>query len=544
MVLISRRSNDDRPQPTREVRTGRSAVTGPTITITTDEAQQKVYAVLSSQEQLPTLEEVLRASKAEDVHFWIDEAAITKALEGRLLDQPFEIGHAKDGRVIVTVAPGEMEAYMVVEPAFGGRQPDFKDVERALGEESITVGVDETAIRRALEKGNHGSKTLIARGKNPVNGIDAKIEYHFRKKSTLIKPGDPEDNRFDYRSIESVLSVGKESLLARKIPAIPGEDGMTVTGKPIRAIPGKDVRLSPGRNTRLSEDGMELISNIDGQPILLDKVSVEPVFAIDGDIDFKTGNVNFAGSVKVSGNVLSGFSVKATANIQIEGVVEDCYIEAGGYVSVTGGIRGRGNKTVKAGGDVGARFIEQAGVEAGGSIAAQEVLHSDLVAGDQVNVTKGNGLILGGHISATNLIHANTVGSDSGTRTELAVGFNPIQKAALDGLKEKRTKLDATLSEIEIGINTLEQYKSQGSSMWERHEETYEKLIGARKQTKDKLDALAFEVREMVERMVRAEHAHIKIAGTIHPNVVVRIGKLRFKNESESHFDIFLRGRR
>jgi uncharacterized protein (DUF342 family) len=509
----------------------RGAVADPIITITIDEAQCKAYAVLSSQGELPTLEEVLNASRAENVPFWIDEAAIAKALENQLLDQPFEIGYAKDGRVVVTVAAGEMEAYMLLEPAYGGKELNFTDVEQALREKSITVGVDETAIRQALADGNYGSKLLIARGKDPVNGTDATIEYFFRKGSTL-KPKDTDD-RIDYRDLESVVSVHKESILAKKTAAIPGEDGMTVTDKPVRAIPGKDVKLSPGKNTRLSEDGLEIVSNIDGQPVLLDKVSVEPLIIIDGDIDYKTGNVDFSGSVKVSGGVLSGFSVKATANIQIDGVVEDSYVEAGGDVLVRGGIRGRGSKTVKAGGNVGALFIEQAVVEAGAGISSQEVLHSDLVAGDQVSVTKGKGLIFGGHISATNLIHANTVGADSGIRTELAVGFNPMQKATLDSMKEKRTKYEASLSEIEIGTDTLERYKSQGSSMWQRHEETYEKLVEARRQLKDKLDELAFEIGVMEERMVRAEHAHIKIAKTIYPNVVVRIGRLQFNNESE-----------
>ena len=64
-------------------------------------------------------------------------------------------------------------------------------------------------------------------------------------------------------------------------------------------------------------------------------------------------------------------------------------------------------------------------------------------------------------------------------------------------------------------------------------EETYEKLVEARRQLKDKLDELAFEIGVMEERMVRAEHAHIKIAKTIYPNVVVRIGRLQFNNESE-----------
>ena len=150
----------------------------PIITITIDEAQRKAYAVLSSQGELPTLEEVLNASKAENVPFWIDEAAIAKALENRLLDQPFEIGHAKDGRVVVTVAAGEMEAYMLVEPAYGGKKPDLTDAKQALGENSITVGVDETAIKQALADGNHGSKVLIGRGKTCYrNGRHNRIPF-------------------------------------------------------------------------------------------------------------------------------------------------------------------------------------------------------------------------------------------------------------------------------------------------------------------------------------------------------------------------------
>ncbi len=504
----------------------------PIITITIDKTERKVYVHLSSQGELPTVEEVLNASKAENVPFWIDEAAVAKALEGPLLDQPVEIGCAKDGRVVVTLAMGEMEAYMLLEPAYGGKEPDFADVDRALGEKSIVAGVDEAAVRKALADGDYGRTLLIAHGKDPVNGTDAAIEYFFRKGSTR-KPKDAGDNRIDYRDLESVVSVRKDSILARKTPAIPGENGMTVTGKPIRATAGKDVRLYPGRNARLSEDRLELVSTIDGQPILLDRVSVEPIVAIDGDIDYNTGNVDFAGSVKVSGSVISGFSVKAAANIQIDGVVEDSYVEAGGDILIRGGIRGKGRITVKAGGNVDALFIEQAAVEAGASISSQEVLHSDLVAGDQVRVAEGKGLIFGGRVAATNLIHANIAGAGSDIRTELAVGFNPMQKAALDALKEKRTKYEATLHEIEIGTDTLERYKAEGSSVWQRHEETYEKLVEARRQLRDKLDELAFEIGAVEKRMVRSERARIKIARTIYPNVSVRIGRLQFKNENK-----------
>ncbi len=504
----------------------------PIIDISKNETEGKAYATISSKGGWPTVEDVLSAAKTADISLWINESAIRRAIEKHLFDKPFEVASAKDGRVLITVEKGDREAFMVIEPAYGGREMGFEDVEEALAERSVVFGVDEAAVREALWAGNYGNRVRVAVAKEAVNGRNATIEYLFRTE-WVLKPKDLNDNTIDYKNLDSVASVGKNTTLARKIPATRGEDGMTVTGKPIRALHGKDVRLSPGKNTSLSEDGLELTSDIDGQPVKMDRVSVEPIITIDGDIDYSTGNIDFVGSVIVLGSVISGFSVRASANIQINGVVEDSYIEAGGDVLVRGGIHSRGGMTVKAGGSVSALFIEQASIEAGATIVAQEVLHSDLVAGDRVIVTSGKGRISGGRIKALNVIDAKVVGADSYVKTELTVGFDPKQKAKLEGLKRDRTRQDGVLSEVQIGIATLERYRAAGSPLWQRHEERYRKLLETEQQLRAGVEKLAYEIGVMEERITRAENARVKIAQTIYPNVIIRVKNLRFENETE-----------
>jgi uncharacterized protein (DUF342 family) len=507
-------------------------MTEPIVTFTVDDKEGKVFATISSEGSMPNIEAIVEQLKNEGIPYWIDEKAISKALSKALVNEPFEIGYSKNGKVTITVPAGDKEAYMVLEPPYGGKELEFEDVAEILCDKSINYGIDIDAITQAINSHNWGNKILIAAAKKPVNGQNASIEYLFRTKFDH-KPRDLDEKKIDYRDLESVTSVAKDTILARKTPATPGTDGISITGKPLKAFAGKDVRLSTGKNTHLSADGLELFSDIDGQPLLADKVSVEPIITIDGDIDYNTGNIDFQGSVKVLGSIISGFSLKATANIQIEGVVEDAYVEAGGDVLVKGGIRGRGNKTVKAGGMVSALFIEQASVEAKGNIFAKEILHSHLTSGDQVTAIKGKGLIFGGKIIATNLIHANTIGADSDIRTELVVGFDPHQKAELEAMKEQRKRHESTLTEIEIALSTLKRLKAQNSPLWQRHELDYDKLLEAHRQTTENLDRTIYDLGIMEDKLIRSEHAHIKVAKTIYPNVLIRIGYRRYQNETE-----------
>src|SRR5437762_91037 len=59
------------------------------------------------------------------------------------------------------------------------------------------------------------------------------------------------------------------------------------------------------------------------------KLTVSKLYEVDGNVDFKVGNVDFDGRVTIKGDVLPGFNVKATGDVAITGMVENASIEAG-----------------------------------------------------------------------------------------------------------------------------------------------------------------------------------------------------------------------
>ena len=481
----------------------------------------------------PSLEDVVAELKAQGVPFWIDKPAIDAMLKQAPADQRTLVASAKDGTVTVTVEKNESEAYMVLAQAYGGREVERKDVEKALEAQSVRAGIDYEAIEKALTLKAWDTRTSIAKWVEPVHGEDAKIDYLFRTTST-IQPKEVDGLKVDYRELETVVSVHKGTPLAQKTPATKGKDGFTVSGRTLAARPGKDDRLSAGKGTKLSDDRLQLVADIDGQPILRDKtITVEPVLSIDGDIDFCTGNIDFAGSVRVAGNVVSGFTLKASEHIHVEGLVEDCHIEAGGDVLIKGGIQGGQKGVVKAGGNVSALFIERASIEAGGSIVAGQILHSTLLAGDQVTITMEKGHICGGTIGARNLIEARIIGSEYGTWTELSVGFQPKDKLRLEEMKHEKVERKAALEEAEKGIATLDEFRAEAKRWWPRHEQAYERLQTGRAALMERLSFLEREIVTLEEALGAAETPQIKASKVIYPNVNIHIKELVYLNQNE-----------
>jgi uncharacterized protein (DUF342 family) len=503
------------------------------ILIEVDSVDAMAYAVISGEGDWPSVQDVVDALKNRDVPYWIDEAAIKSMIQSHSPGRRVAVAKAKDGEVLVSVGPGEKEAHIVVQPAYGGREMTAADALNVLASKSIRTGVDNDAVERAFSPPSFGRRVLVARAKEPIHGNDAVITYSFRTRS-IISPKEVEGKRIDYKDLETVVSVTKGSVLATKTPPTNGENGFTVTGRTLPAKPGKDDKLAAGKNTKLSTDRLQVTSDIDGQPILRDKtITVESVLNVDGDIDYTTGNIIFAGSVRVVGNVVSGFTLKASENIHVEGLVEDSFLEAGGDVLVKGGIQGASKGTIKARGNVNALFIERATVEAGKCITTCQSLHSNLLAGDRIVITQEKGQLCGGTAGARNLVQANIIGSEAGTHTEVAVGFEPMEKARLEELKAEKAEREAALEEAEKGLAVLEQYRNEGVNWSERLDKAYERLYVGRKALDERLVELNAEVKSLEESLDKAETPEVKVRKIIFPNVKIKIRDFIHENRVE-----------
>ncbi len=494
----------------------------PNVKLTVDHEKKVLYATISEEGPYPSSTQLLEILQDNGVNYWIDDKLICRELARNVCDVPLAVAFARDAEVDIIIGDNERKAYLVLKPAYGGRELTLEEVEGALASHGIVAGVDHSTIEEALVHSRYNVRVLCAQANEPVPGEDADVYLNFKTRFET-EPKEIDHDKVDFRELGCFATVTKGNVVARKRPATPGEPGMTVTGKPIPAKPGRDVLLGAGRSTHLSDDGTKVIADIDGHPVLKGKTfSVEPVWEVPGDVDLSNGNIHFAGSVHITGNVVSGFAVTATENVEIDGFVEGSTIEAGGNVLIKGGVQGREIAHIRAGSSAAMLFVEHARVEAGKDIVVGEALHADLSARERILVTVGKGQACGGVLRAGTAVAVHVLGSELGVPTKVAVGYDPHAKRRLESAKKERSGLEEYLEKTKGGIAALEECIRDGT-FTVRRSELYAKLAAIQEQLQGEIGRVDSELGELEMDVAEGDTPEVKIHGTVFPNTTICI---------------------
>lgn len=298
----------------------------------------------------------------------------------------------------------------------------------ALG---VAHGVDLGAIARMADGKHLAEPVVVARGTPPKHGQDAVVVYRFRTdKSDAPFALDP-NGRVDFHELHAVQNVRAGQVLAEKFPPTRGQAGTTVRGESAPARDGEDHEsILAGKNTSLSADGTRLVATRDGQVVFArNVVAVDNVLEVKGDIDFKSGNVDFVGSIIVDRDVHDGFRVVAAGNVNVFGVVGAAYVTAHGDVVVKRGVVGGAVSSLEAGGDVVVKFVDGASIRAYRDVlVGGEVLNGHVRAGRNVRCEGPRAAIVGGQVSAGETIVAATLGSKLGVVTRLEAGVSAAER--------------------------------------------------------------------------------------------------------------------
>jgi hypothetical protein len=261
-------------------------------------------------------------------------------------------------------------------------------------------------------------------------------------------------------------------------------------------------------------------------------IKVEPTLSVKG-IDLSTGNLEFEGSVNISGDVKSGMKIKVTGDLIIGGTVEAAEIHAGGNITIRGGIIGHGEKVpegnarhdaahISSGGNVSARFVENARIEAGDSILVGEVVqNSELMATNHVIVGKQGsrkGHIVGGITQATQFIKAIVVGSPAGVRTEIQTGLHPVLHSSINNLEIKLEKLNKEKEELERALNYARETPGRVNA------ETLQKITNTVEKLELDIETYTQEKSSLEERLNLTANARVVVERQIFGGVVVHIG--------------------
>jgi len=389
--------------------------------------------------------------------------------------------HSYNDSVVRTeISEGDMQAYMIVTPpGEGGADLAFDSYISAFKASKVSHGVKEDILREFIDKPVYNDKILIAEGTKAKDGKDAYIEYYFETDQSKVRLKEGSNGKIDFKELNIIQNVTENQPLAKKIPAEKGEPGSTVTGKWLSATNGKDISLPVGNNTHVNDEGDTILADINGQALVIaGLVNVEPVFTVNGDVNLKTGNVVFLGTVIVSGNVEDGFSIKASGNIEIHGTVARAELDAEGDIIINQGVNGKSGGHIYAGKSLWARFIENANVRAGDMVIVSDGIVNSYVDAQNRIVCQGKrAAIMGGKLRAGEEINAKTLGNVSGTETICEAGFDPKSKEELDKLHEEKIDIERKLEELNRNLLSLVNLKKQRKTLPEDKEAALQEMM-------------------------------------------------------------------
>lgn len=384
-------------------------------------------------------------SEAGFAKWAVSDTATTTLLE-RYVDPSaeleIELAKSADACFSLEVAEDAMQVWLSVVPAYGGKPLGSDAVFMALGEAGVTYGIDPNAVNAACSL-ERPERVLIAAGSAPVNGEDAQFELlvaEARDRAPRVNA----QGLIDFRDLGAIPSVSADEALMRRIPPTTGTAGRNVRGEVLEPVPGKNEGFSEVLiGAYVAKDDANLLRAVfSGQPVRCgNAVNVEQILRIR-NVNMASGNISFDGTVSVEGEVMPGMKVRATGDIVISGVVDGAELDAGGDIRIGGGVIAKAH--VRATGSVSVRFVENASLTAGTTIAIEDTaLQSELQANNQILVglkSTQRGRLAGGSARAMLLIRTPILGSASGGVTRLLLGVNPVLEAEYQALAHKIDK--------------------------------------------------------------------------------------------------------
>ena len=380
----------------------------------------------------------------------IDEAVrfydkLLAAPQTKIDVQPIIIAERLDAQLTIETDPKKMHATAKIVSAYGGKPLNLDDMIEALKHAKVIQGILKKTLHLLIKKSKSSKpgkvyQAIIAKGKEPIHGKNAELKRLVETPNErIMKPRENDDGTVDMRDLGELFTVKPGTPLMRKIPLQEGIPGQTVNGAEIKYNPATDIQINPGENTEIdAEDEHLLIAKIAGVPQNIDNGMMVDDSLVVKDVDVGFGNINYDGSIIITGNVCDGMEVKATGNISIAGFVESAHIECGGDLAVAKGIIGRKRTSddnpfsceIHCEGIVEAAFSQYTEMHIGKDLHIKnQLLHCMVLCQGHIKVQndKGNkGVILGGLLAPAEGISTVTLGAPAGTDTLIdLIGIYP-----------------------------------------------------------------------------------------------------------------------
>ncbi|MEW5818801.1 MAG: FapA family protein [Cyanobacteriota bacterium] len=446
----------------------------------------------------------------------------------------------------ITISPDQLTCSMVVKKEVLEKQkeltyPGLLDVMAALEELKVVYGIDKDKIVDNLKYKD--TPVVIAKGRQHTPTVNDTVAYTFEDlRNKAFTPTILADGKANFYDLVQFKICKENELLVFVKKGRSGENGMTVTG--VEIMPDKYVEMSSdilkkfvGPNAEVTNQG--IVAKVTGIPMIdaLGKVSVHETYIIQGDVDFSTGSIDYEGPVIIKGAVTNNFTVKTPKDVIVEGIVDGGIIEAGGMVSLLGGIN-KGKVRCKK--NLIAKYIYTSDIICESTVITDEaILNSNIIA--KTIIAKGeptvqkSGQISGGKMEACNFVWAKTLGSGSANYTEVIIrSFIDIEP--YEALAAEKNKLTHDVEKIYKTMQLMEEMKKKTPNLPPEFKANLIKLFKTRVALEKKLKEVKAQT-DTYEKLIEKENKEcarkIYVTVAYHPKVLIRIFEKKVLSKQE-----------
>ncbi len=315
-----------------------------------------------------------------------------------------------NGKIDIMLSSNKMVAWMfMLPPIDDGEHVTMDEVSKVIEAYNIQDYVDWDKLNKFIAKRRYLQVLQIATGTMPTKGDDGYLVKHFLTEGEASEIEDS-NRSVDYKNKYIFNSIKKDQVICDIVSPTIGEEGINLNGDILPGIEGAIVKVPNGKNTYINDENTMLLASIDGDLVFRSsEYQVRNVLRVLSDVDYSFGNIDFNGDVHINGNVREGFFVRASGDINIGGVVEAAVVDAGGDVTVMGGIAGNG--ILKCRGELRTKFMESCTVFVAQSIYSTIIMNSNIYCDQDLIVTEEKGSIMGGRVYVRNRAEAKVLGS-------------------------------------------------------------------------------------------------------------------------------------
>lgn len=397
-----------------------------------------------------------------------------------------------------------------------------------LSENGINYGIDKSVVLEITKGRQFRHPVVIAKGLPARQGKDGYYEYLF---NTELKPKPKmnEDGSVDYHHIDCFEPVKEGQPIAHYHKATKGTSGFNVMGEEIIPKPGKDLPVLRGKGFLLNEEEGIYTAEFSGKVELTNakKLVVTSIYEIKGCVDYSVGNVDFDGDVVVRQDILTGFSVKATGSVFVDGCVEAAVIEAGKDIVLKNGMQGGEKGRVTAGGMIIAKFFEAASIKVKGNLTANVIMNSHVLCGGTITVLGKFGSIIGGYVWGMEGIITTQIGNIAQTKTVVEAGILQKHLDQLEKLEDQLYKKREELGKLEEILVLIKKRSRQKAALEAEQKEIAadrkQKVLDSIQVKKEEIEYIYKERTEKRQVVRSHRYVQIEVHGMVHRGSKIRI---------------------